>query len=76
MARGNRARAARLLQATRRIVNYKITQYGIDWKRYQDSNRAERVQDDSHIFGRTRSRDVHNCSAVADGVRPWQGVTR
>ena len=40
MARGNRARAARLLQATRRIVNYKITQYGIDWKRYQDSNRA------------------------------------
>ena len=39
MARGNRARAARLLQATRRIVNYKITQYGIDWKRYQDSNR-------------------------------------
>ena len=40
MARGNRARAARLLQATRRIVNYKISQYGIDWKRYQDSNRA------------------------------------
>jgi len=36
MARGNRARAARLLQATRRIVNYKIGQYGIDWKRYQD----------------------------------------
>ena len=40
MARGNRARAARLLQATRRIVNYKISQYGIDWKRYQDSSRA------------------------------------
>jgi Nif-specific regulatory protein len=38
MARGNRARAARLLQATRRIVNYKITQYGIDWRRYQDSD--------------------------------------
>jgi Nif-specific regulatory protein len=37
MARGNRARAARLLQATRRIVNYKISQYGIDWRRYQDS---------------------------------------
>jgi Nif-specific regulatory protein len=40
MARGNRARAARLLQATRRIVNYKINQYGIDWKRYQDSHGA------------------------------------
>ena len=37
MARGNRARAARLLQATRRIVNYKIKQYEIDWRRYQDS---------------------------------------
>jgi Nif-specific regulatory protein len=36
MARGNRARAARLLQATRRIVNYKIKQYHIDWHRYQD----------------------------------------
>jgi Nif-specific regulatory protein len=38
MARGNRARAARLLQATRRIVNYKIRHYGIDWKRYQDKD--------------------------------------
>ena len=37
MARGNRARAARLLQATRRIVNYKIKQYDIDWRRYQDA---------------------------------------
>jgi Nif-specific regulatory protein len=37
MARGNRARAARLLQTTRRIANYKIKQYGIDWRRYQDS---------------------------------------
>jgi Nif-specific regulatory protein len=36
MARGNRARAARLLQATRRIVNYKIKQYNIDWTRYED----------------------------------------
>jgi Nif-specific regulatory protein len=34
MARGNRARAARLLQATRRVVNYKIKQYGIDYRRY------------------------------------------
>jgi Nif-specific regulatory protein len=38
MARGNRARAARLLQATRRIVNYKIKQYDIDWRRYQDAD--------------------------------------
>ncbi|HEY7501991.1 MAG TPA: sigma 54-interacting transcriptional regulator [Vicinamibacterales bacterium] len=37
MARGNRARAARLLQATRRVVNYKIKQYQIDWRRYRDA---------------------------------------
>ena len=36
MAKGNRARAARLLQATRRIVNYKIKQHSIDWHRYRD----------------------------------------
>jgi Nif-specific regulatory protein len=36
MARGNRSKAARLLQTTRRIVNYKVKQYGIDWRRYQD----------------------------------------
>ncbi len=34
MAKGSRARAARLLQATRRVVNYKIKQYRIDWRRY------------------------------------------
>ncbi len=45
MARGNRARAARLLQATRRVVNYKITQYGIDWRRYQDAE-SDRAGDD------------------------------
>jgi Nif-specific regulatory protein len=38
MARGNRARAARLLQATRRIVNYKIKQYGIDYRRYSEGD--------------------------------------
>jgi Nif-specific regulatory protein len=35
MARGNRAKAARLLQATSRIVNYKIRKYRIDWRRFQ-----------------------------------------
>jgi Nif-specific regulatory protein len=35
MARGNRAKAARLLQATPRIVNYKIRKYRIDWRRFQ-----------------------------------------
>ena len=41
MARGNRARAARLLQATRRVVNYKIQQHGIDWRRYSESGRSD-----------------------------------
>ena len=35
MARGNRAKAARLLQATPRVVNYKIRKYRIDWRRFE-----------------------------------------
>jgi len=33
-ARGNRATAARLLRTTRRIFNYKVRNYGIDWHRF------------------------------------------
>lgn len=33
--RGNRARAARLLQTTERILGYRIRQYGIDWKGFR-----------------------------------------
>jgi len=33
-ARGNRALAARLLRTTRRIFNYKVRNYGIDWERF------------------------------------------
>jgi Nif-specific regulatory protein len=35
MARGNRAKAARLLNATPRMVNYKIRKYRIDWRRFR-----------------------------------------
>jgi len=34
--RGNRARAARLLGSTERIINYKIHRYGIDPRRFRD----------------------------------------
>jgi Nif-specific regulatory protein len=34
-ARGNRAKAARLLRTTERIVNYKVRKLGIDWKRFK-----------------------------------------
>ena len=34
-ARGNRAKAARLVRATDRIFNYKVRQLGIDWKRFK-----------------------------------------
>ncbi len=34
-ARGNRARAARLVRTTDRIFNYKVRKLGIDWKRYR-----------------------------------------
>src|SRR4030081_2785914 len=33
--RGNRARAARLLDTTERIINYKVRNYGIDAKRFK-----------------------------------------
>jgi Nif-specific regulatory protein len=35
-ARGNRARAARLLSSTERVVNYKVRKYRIDWQRFRD----------------------------------------
>jgi Nif-specific regulatory protein len=34
-ARGNRAKAARLLATTERIFNYRVRRYGIDWKRFK-----------------------------------------
>lgn len=34
-ARGNRAKAARLVRTTDRIFNYKVRQLGIDWKRFK-----------------------------------------
>jgi Nif-specific regulatory protein len=33
--RGNRAKAARLLSTTERILNYKVRKYGIDWQRFK-----------------------------------------
>jgi Nif-specific regulatory protein len=34
-ARGNRAKAARLLGTTWRIINYKVGKHGIDWRRFR-----------------------------------------
>ena len=34
-ARGNRAKAARLLSTTQRIFNYRVRKYGIDWRRFR-----------------------------------------
>lgn len=36
-ARGNRARAARLLNTTERVINYKVRKYAIDDERFRDS---------------------------------------
>jgi Nif-specific regulatory protein len=33
--RGNRAKAARLLHTTKRIFNYQVRKYGIDWQRFK-----------------------------------------
>jgi Nif-specific regulatory protein len=34
-ARGNRAKAARMLSTTGRVFNYKVRKYGIDWRRFR-----------------------------------------
>ena len=34
-ARGNRAKAARLLGATERVFNYRVRKYSIDWRRFR-----------------------------------------
>jgi Nif-specific regulatory protein len=34
-ARGNRAKAARLIGTTERIFNYRVKRYGIDWRRFK-----------------------------------------
>lgn len=36
VTRGNRARAAKLLQTTERILGYRVQQYGIDCRLYRD----------------------------------------
>jgi Nif-specific regulatory protein len=33
--RGNRAKAAKLLSTTERIMGYKVKKYAIDWKRFR-----------------------------------------
>ena len=33
---GNRAKAARLLNTTKRILNYQVSRHGIDWQRFKD----------------------------------------
>lgn len=35
LSRGNRAKAARMLETTERILNYKVRKHGIDWKQFK-----------------------------------------
>jgi Nif-specific regulatory protein len=41
--RGNRAKAARLLDTTERILNYKVRGYGIDPRRFRSPELGKRV---------------------------------
>jgi len=45
--RGNRAKAARLLDTTERIVNYKVQGYGIDVRRFKSSEVGRRQPSDA-----------------------------
>jgi Nif-specific regulatory protein len=44
--RGNRAKAARLLDTTERILNYKVRGYGIDVRRFKTPDVARRTASD------------------------------
>src|SRR4029434_3487932 len=44
--RGNRAKAARLLDTTERILNYKVRGYGIDVRRFKTPEVARRTSSD------------------------------
>ena len=44
--RGNRAKAARLLDTTERILNYKVRGYGIDVRRFKTPDVARRTSSD------------------------------
>jgi Nif-specific regulatory protein len=44
--RGNRAKAARLLDTTERILNYKVQGYGIDVRRFKSSEVGRRQASD------------------------------
>jgi Nif-specific regulatory protein len=56
--RGNRAKAARLLDTTERILNYKVQGYGIDVRRFKSSD-----------VGRRQSSDGAPAEAAGDFVR-------
>jgi hypothetical protein len=45
--RGNRAKAARLLDTTERILNYKVRGYGIDVRRFKTPEVGRRASIDS-----------------------------
>jgi Nif-specific regulatory protein len=42
--RGNRAKAARLLDTTQRILNYKVRNYGIDVRRFKGGEGIRRAE--------------------------------
>ena len=65
-ARGNRAKAARLLDTTERIVGYKVRKYGIDAGRFRGESRWP----DS----RRSCRTPDPTSAVASRLRPAAAV--
>jgi Nif-specific regulatory protein len=45
--RGNRAKAARLLDTTERILNYKVRGHGIDVRRFKSPEVARRVSSEA-----------------------------
>ena len=70
--RGNRAKAARLLDTTERILNYKVQGYGIDVRRFKSSEVGRRPASDALVRGRGRFRPVSIAAVTCVKVaRRW-----
>jgi Nif-specific regulatory protein len=63
--RGNRAKAARLLDTTERILNYKVRNYAIDVRRFKSPDMVRRVPGDVMPSADAREQSIREASAVA-----------
>src|SRR5262249_37574123 len=63
--RGNRAKAARLLDTTERILNYKVRNYAIDVRRFKSPDMVRRVPGEVMPAPEPRELPIRDASTAA-----------